>query len=95
MKRAKRNPFPYDFVARLWAEGKTIAEIAEQIGRIDKKREDGDKHHTLRVFLMRMHAGYRNSSGKIAKLPYRASRKLVRAAKQRSQSAKLNPTILV
>jgi hypothetical protein len=95
MKRAKRNPFPYDLVARLWADGKTIAEIAEQIGRIDKKREDGDKHHTLRVFLMRMHAGYRNKLGKIVKLPYRASRKLVRAAKQRSQSAKQNPTILV
>jgi hypothetical protein len=95
MKGTKRNPFPYDLVARLWADGKTIAEIAEQIGRIDKKREDGDKHHTLRVFLMRMHAGYRNKFGKIVKLPYRASRKLVSAAKQRSQSAKQNPTILV
>jgi hypothetical protein len=83
MERAKRNPFPYDLVARLWARGKTIAEIAELIGRIDQNREDGDKYHTLRVFLMRMHAGYKDRSGKIVKLPYRASRKLVRAAKER------------
>jgi hypothetical protein len=83
MERAKRNPFPYDLVARLWAKGKTIAEIAERIGRIDRSREDGDKYHTMRVFLMRMHAGYKDRSGKIVKLPYRASRKLVRAAKQR------------
>lgn len=83
MDREKRNPFPYDLVARLWAKGKTIAEIAERIGRIDRNREDGDKYHTLRVFLMRMHAGYKDRSGKIVKLPYRASRKLVRAAKER------------
>jgi hypothetical protein len=83
MEKAKRDPFPYDLVARLWAEGKTIAEIAERIGRIDRNREDGDKYHTMRVFLMRMHAGYKDRSGKIVKLPYRASRELVRAAKER------------
>ena len=83
MESAKRNPFPYDLVASLWAEGQTIAEIAEPIGRIDRNREDGDKYHTVRVFLMRMHAGYKDRSGKIVKLPYRASRKLVRAAKER------------
>jgi hypothetical protein len=37
----------------------------------------------MRVFLMRMHAGYKDRDGKIVKLPYRASRKLVRAAKER------------
>jgi hypothetical protein len=83
MERQKRKPFPYDLVARLWAQGKTIAEIANQIGRIDWNREDGDKYHTMRVFLMRMHAGYKDRSGKIVKLSYRASRKLVRAAKER------------
>jgi len=83
MERANRNPFPYDLVARLWAKGKTIAEIAERIGRIDWSREDGDKYHTMRVFLMRMHAGYKDRDGKIVKLPYRASRKLVLAAKKR------------
>jgi len=83
MERAKRNSFPYGLVARLWAQGKTIAEIAERIGRIDWNRVDGDKYHTMRVFLMRMHAGYKDRSGKIVKLPYRASRKVVRTAKQR------------
>jgi hypothetical protein len=83
MERAKRNPFPYDLVASLWAEGKTIAEIADRIGRIDRSRENGDQYHTMRVFLMRMHAGYKDRDGKIVKLPYRASRKLVRAAKER------------
>jgi hypothetical protein len=83
MGRARRNPFPYDLVAKLWADGKTIAEIAERIGRIDRSREDGDKYHTMRVFLMRMHAGYKDRFGKIVKLPYRASPKLVRAAKER------------
>lgn len=86
MERSKRKLFPYGLVAQLWAEGKIIAEIAERIGRIDRNREDGDKYHTLRVFLMRMHAGYKNRSGKVVKLPYRVSRKLVRAAKERSSS---------
>jgi hypothetical protein len=81
--RPKRNPFPYDLVAKLWADGKTIAEIAERIGRIDRSREDGDKYHTMRVFLMRMHAGYKDRFGKIVKLPYRVSPKLVRAARER------------
>ncbi|MGC2100549.1 MAG: hypothetical protein WA651_09135 [Candidatus Sulfotelmatobacter sp.] len=83
MGRARRNPFPYDLVAKLWADGKTIAEIAERIGRIDRSREDGDKYHTMRVFLMRMHAGYKDRFGKIVKLPYRVSPKLVRAARER------------
>lgn len=83
MGTQKRKPFPYDLVAKLWAQGKTIAQIAEQIGRIDESREDGDRYHTLRVFLMRMHAGYKDRSGKIVKLPYRVPRKVVRAAKQR------------
>ena len=86
MERQKRKPFPYDLVAKLWADGKTIAEIAERIGRIDWNREDGDKYHTMRVFLMRMHAGYKDRSGKIVKLPYRVPRKLVRAAKERRPS---------
>lgn len=83
MGRQKRKPFPYDLVAKLWADGNTIGEIAERIGRIDWNREDGDRYHTLRVFLMRMHAGYKNRSGKIVKLPYRVPRKVVRAAKAR------------
>ena len=87
MERAKRNPFPYDLVARLWERGKTIADIAERIGRIDRNREDGDKYHTMRVFLMRMHAGYKDRSGKIVKLPYRASRKYACAILSKPRAA--------
>jgi hypothetical protein len=87
MERAKRKVFPYELVAKLWAQGKTIAEIAQRIGRIDRNREDGDKYHTMRVFLMRMHAGYKDSCGKVVKLPYRTSRKIIHAAKERRSSA--------
>jgi hypothetical protein len=77
----KRRAFPYHRVAKLWARGKTIAKIGTAIGRVDRDREDGDRFHTLRNFLMRMHKGYRDREGNIVKLPYRASRKAVRAAK--------------
>lgn len=75
MKKASRNrrAFPYRRVAKLWARGKTIAEIAKQIGRIDRGRDDGDKHHTMRVFLMRMHRGYRDRNGPMTRLSYRVS----------------------
>jgi len=79
----KRKPFPYARVARLWKNGRTVSEIGERIGCVDRDREDGDRFHTLRVRLSRMHAGYKDSSGKIVKLPYRISRKLVKAAKER------------
>jgi hypothetical protein len=73
-------------VARLWRNGRTIAEIGERIHYVDKDREDGDRFHTLRNFLRLMHSrGYRNHEGKVVKLPYRVSRKLVRAAKERAQ----------
>ena len=50
MKRTKRKPFPYLRVAKLWERGKTIAEIAKAIGRIDKEREDGDQYHLCGTF---------------------------------------------
>lgn len=81
----KRRVFPYHRVARLWNNGRTIREIGERIGYVDRDREDGDRFHTLRNFLMRMHRGYRDREGKIVKLPYRQPRKLVRAAKARQQ----------
>jgi hypothetical protein len=82
----KRQAFPYQRVARLWKNGRTIAEVGERIGCVDRGREDGDRFHTLRNFLRLMHSrGYRNREGKIVKLPYRVSRKLVRAAKKRAQ----------
>lgn len=81
----KRRAFPYRRVARLWANGRTIREIAERINYLDRGRDDGDECHTLRNFLMRMHKGYRDRDGKFVKLPYRASRAVVRAAKARSK----------
>jgi len=83
--RMKRRAFPYERVARLWNNGRSIREIGERIGYVDD-REDGDRFHTLRNFLMRMHKGYRDRRGNVMKLPYRASRKLVRAAKARRSS---------
>jgi hypothetical protein len=39
-KPAKRRPFSYARVAKLWEQGKTIAEIAKVIGRFDAKGTD-------------------------------------------------------
>ena len=80
----KRRAFPYARVARLWANGRTIAEIGERIGYVDGGRDDGDRFHTLRNFLMRMHKGYRDRDGKLVRLPYRVSKNLVQAAKRRA-----------
>jgi len=80
----KRRAFPYQRVAKMWANGRTIREIGERIGYLDKGRDDGDTCHTLRNFLMRMHKGWRGPDGKVRKLPYRASRTVVKAAKARS-----------
>jgi hypothetical protein len=76
-KGAQRRPFPYEEVGRMWAKGKTIAEIAKAIGRVGKGK---DPYHALRVFLTRMHRGYRNSEGNLVKLPYRISEKTRRLA---------------
>jgi hypothetical protein len=82
----ERRPFPYVKVARLWSQGKTISQIAQRTGYVDEGREDGDRYHTMRVWLGRMHKGYRDRDGRLVKLPYRASRAVVRAAKARSAS---------
>lgn len=83
-KKSARKPFPYSKVAKLWAEGKTIAQIATAIRRLDNGRDDGDRYHSLRNFLRRMHIGYTNEHGVITKLPYRISR----ATLKRSKAAK-------
>jgi hypothetical protein len=67
-KRATSGPFPYEKVARMWAQEKTIPEIAKAIRRVGK---GDDRFHALRIFLSKMHKGYRDAEGKIAKLPYR------------------------
>jgi hypothetical protein len=76
--KAKRRAFPYARVARLWAKDYTIAEIAERIGYVQK--DANDPLHSMRVFLHRMHAGWRDSKGVVHQLPHRISRKTLRAA---------------
>jgi hypothetical protein len=85
-KKSARKPFPYLKVSKLWAEGKTIAQIATATRRIDKGREDGDRYHSLRNFLRRMHVGYTNKHGVITKLPYRVSRATLRRSKAAKQT---------
>jgi hypothetical protein len=73
-----RKPFPYSRVARLWKNGRTIAEIAKRIGRAEKGKDD--PYHSLRNFLRIMHRGYRDREGNLVKLPYRVPKSTVRAA---------------
>lgn len=86
---AKRRPFPYAEVAELWADGKTIAEIARAIGRVGT---GNDPYHSLRVFLTRMHHGYMNAEGKLVKLPHRVSKKTLRLAKLAGTKHRRNQT---
>ena len=72
--KKKMRKFPYQEVARLWAEGKTQLQIAEAIGRVDSITNRGGRTHTLRTFLTKMHAGYKDENGNIVKLPYRAKK---------------------
>lgn len=84
VRKAKRRPFPYTRVARLWQKGKTIAEIAKAIRRVGK---GDDPYHALRVVLTRMHKGYRNSEGKLVKLPHRITRRALKAATKAGKKA--------
>jgi hypothetical protein len=76
-KRATSRAFPYEQVAKMWAQEKTIPEIAKAIDRIGK---GDDPYHSLRVVLTKMHKGYRTDEGAIAKLPYRVSHQTVKLA---------------
>jgi hypothetical protein len=76
-KRATSRAFPYAKVAEMWEQEKTIPEIAKAIRRVGK---GDDKFHALRIFLSKMHKGYKNSKGDVVKLPYRVSRKTVKLA---------------
>jgi hypothetical protein len=78
VKKAKRRKFPYARVARLWAKDYTISEIAERIGYVQKDAKD--PLHSMRVFLHRMHRGYRDAKGNVVKLPHRISRRTLKAA---------------
>jgi hypothetical protein len=81
----KRRPFPYEKGAELWAQEKTIPEIAKVIGRVG---EGSDPHHAMRVALSKMHKGYKNDEGDIVKLPHRITRTALRAATQAGKRAK-------
>lgn len=61
----------------MWAQEKTIPEIAKAVGRVGK---GDDPHHSLRVALTKMHKGYKDRSGKIVKLAHRISRKTLKLA---------------
>jgi hypothetical protein len=74
---AKRRAFPYERVAKMWAQGKKIAQIAKATGRVGK---GDDPYRALRIALTRMHKGYKNAEGNIVKLPYRISRKTLKLA---------------
>lgn len=64
----KGRKFPYGEVAKLWDEGKSLREIATQIGYLDPGK---DCTHTVRTFLTKMHAGYIDDNGNKVVLPYR------------------------
>ena len=74
------RPFPYHKVARLWERGKTIAQIAHAIDRVDKDNPK-DAYHSLRNFLYRMHKGYYDEAGRLVKLPHRVPKRRVRACR--------------
>jgi hypothetical protein len=83
-KRATSRPFPYEKVATLWVQEKTIPEIAKAIGRVGT---GDDPYHSLRVSLTRMHRGYKTSKGEIVKLPYRINKKSLSAATKAGKRA--------
>jgi len=77
-KAAKRRAFPYARVAKLWAKGRTVKEIAKATGYFNSKSDD--PCHRLRVALTAMHRGWKDSKGKTHKLPHRVSPKALKAA---------------
>lgn len=85
VRKAKRRPFPYTRVAKLWQKGKTIMDIAKRIGRYDEKA--ADPLHSMRVFLHRMHRGFRNSEGKLVKLPHRVSKASLKLSRRAGKKA--------
>lgn len=86
-QRSRMNrAFPYHRVAKLWERGKTIAQIAHAIDRVDKDNPK-DPYHSLRNFLYRMHKGYLDAEGRIVCLPYRVSKQTVTACAEAGSRA--------
>ena len=81
--RKQRQPFPYARIARMWVQqGKTIAQIASAIGRVDKDNPK-DSCHSVRNAMYRMRRwGYTNEDGKRVKLgSYRVHKSTRRASR--------------
>jgi hypothetical protein len=83
-KPTTRRPVPYEKIAKLWAQKKTIPQIAKAVGRVGK---GDDPYHSLRVALTHMHKGYKDTSGKIVKLAHRVSRKTLTLATKAGRKA--------
>jgi hypothetical protein len=83
-KRATSRPFPYAEVAEMWAQERTIPEIAKAVGRVGK---GDDAYHSLRVALTKMHKGYRTADGKLLKLRHRVSKKTLALATKAGKKA--------
>ena len=68
-RRKQRQRFPYVRIADMWErQGKTIAQIAHAIGRVDKDNPE-DSCHSVRNAMYRMRRwGYINEYGKRVKL---------------------------
>ena len=84
-KEAKRKAFPYVRVAKLWAKGRTVTEIAKATGYFNSTSDD--PCHRLRVALTAMHRGWKDSNGKTHKLPHRVSKNALKAATRAGKKA--------
>jgi hypothetical protein len=65
-----KHPFPYQKVADMWSEGKTLTEIAKAVG----KYAEGDPNplNPISPFVYKMHTrGWKDAEGKLHHLPYR------------------------
>jgi hypothetical protein len=83
-KNVKRRLVPYEQIAKMWAQEKTIPEIAKAIGRVGK---GDDPYHSVRVILTTMHKGFKDKSGETVKLPHRVTPAALRAATKAGKKA--------
>lgn len=84
-KATKRRPFPYERVANLWEKGKTLTEISRAVGCYNAKSDD--PCHRLRVALTAMHKGWRDTKGKVHKLPHRVKKSSLAASRRAGKKA--------
>lgn len=84
-KRAQGRPFLYERVAKLWAQGRTLMEISQAIGTFNSKSDD--HCHRLRVALTAMHRGWKDSNGKLHKLPHRVKKSSLAASRRAGKKA--------